>query len=131
MSDYPTLEEMGISSFDEITKYSLRRESDADVLKIYYKRPKGSLRSRSKKFTFAHPRKAIPLAFRGMAEYRDLQDSSPTLRKAVDELNRLTRPVALPADQDLKAQFLEELDHLEKVMSAKIDELRRQIEGMK
>ncbi|NVK41721.1 MAG: DUF3461 family protein [Oceanospirillaceae bacterium] len=131
MSDYPTLEEMGISSFDEITQYSLRRERDSDVLKIYYKRPKGSLRSRSKKFTFAHPRKTIPLAFRGMAEYRDLKDSSPTLLKAVDELNRLTAPALVPSSQDLKSQFLKELDHLEKVMNAKIDELRRQIKAIK
>lgn len=131
MSDYPTLEEMGITSFDEITRYSLRRERDVDVLKIYYQRPKGSLRSRSKKFSFARPRKSIPLEFRGLAEWKDLKDSSPTLQKAVEELSRLTRPEAVPSNQDLKTEFLEALDHLEKVMNAKIDELRRQIEEMK
>ncbi|ANG64671.1 hypothetical protein A8C75_20775 [Marinobacterium aestuarii] len=131
MSDYPTLEEMGISSFEDITKYSLRRESDVDVLKIYYKRPKASLLSRSKKFTFARPRKSIPMQFRSGEKWDSLTDSSPTLQSAVIELNKLTtQPAALPPE-DVKARFLEDLNHLETVVNSKIDELRRQIESMK
>jgi len=131
MSDYPTLEEMGITSFKDITKYSLRRESDADVLKIYYRRPKGSLLSRSKKFTFAHPRKSIPMQFRSGDKWDSLKDSSPMLQSAVAELKKLTtEPAALPPE-DLKARFLEDLNHLETVVNSKLDELRRQIESMK
>lgn len=131
MSDFPTLEAMGVTSFSEITKYSLRRESDADVLKIYYRRPKGSLRSRSKKFTFARPRKWIPLEVRGMACWKNLTDSSPTLYQAIEELDKLTQPQPETATQDLKTQFLDDLTHLEKVVNAKLSELRRQIEQLK
>lgn len=52
MSEFPTLNKMGITSVDQIDRYTLRHQGDTDVLKIYYKRPKGSLLSRSKKFSF-------------------------------------------------------------------------------
>ncbi len=131
MSDYPTLEEMGITSFENITKYSLRRHSDVDVLKIYYKRPKGSLLSRSKKFTFAHPRKSIPLEFHSGDTWESLKGSSPRLQSAVDELKKLTtEPAALPPE-DMKARVLEDLNHLETVVNSKIAELRHQIQSMK
>ena len=61
MSDYPTLNKMGIKSVERVVKYTLRHQGDTDVLKIYYKRPKGSLLSRSKKFTFIRGRAGVPL----------------------------------------------------------------------
>ena len=57
MSQHTTLTEMGITSFESISKYTLRQEGDFDILKIYYKREKGSFLPRSKKFRFRsrHP----------------------------------------------------------------------------
>ncbi len=48
MTQYPTLVTMGITSFKDVTKYSLRQQGNTDVLKIYYKRAKGSFLPRSK-----------------------------------------------------------------------------------
>ena len=44
MSKFPTLTKMGITSIDSIDKYTVQHQGEVDVLKIYYKRPKGSLR---------------------------------------------------------------------------------------
>ncbi len=129
MPDYPTLEEMGIHSFDELSHFKVRKEQHADVLKIYYRRGKGSLLPRSKKFTFVRPRTAIPLQYRDNQAWEQFKQSSPRLQKAVDELTQLTQPVpASPKDQ--KTLFLNDLDHLEKVMLAKIAEMRRQVEEL-
>lgn len=133
-AQYPTLEQMGITSFDNISKYSLRREVRADVLKVYYHRPAGSLLSRSKKFTFARPKSGVPVEFQKTAQWHELEDTSPVLRQALVELHRLLKP-AEPAEEngtrDSQQQLLEDLEHMERVMKAKLEELRRQIAALK
>ncbi len=129
MSEYPTLVEMGICSLDEVSEFKVRHEQSADVLKVYYQRSKGSLLPRSKKFTFVRPRVAVPLQYRNQSGWEQFRDSSPRLRQAVEELTRLTQPEP-PTPLDQKTQFLNDLDHLEKVMTAKIDEIRRQVEAL-
>ncbi|OMH31751.1 DUF3461 family protein [Motiliproteus sp. MSK22-1] len=130
MSDYPTLTDMGITSFENVERFSVRREHQADVLKVYYKRPKASLLSRSKKFTFVRARSAVPMQSRGLAGWDQLKDSSPKLQQAIAELTRLTQPET-PTVVDQKQQFIENLDHLEKVVQSKISEIRDQIEALK
>ncbi|WP_432470324.1 DUF3461 family protein [Amphritea sp. HPY] len=130
MSDYPTLKKMGIKSVESVNKYTLRHQGDTDVLKIYYKRPKGSLLSRSKKFTFMRGRTSLPLEVRNSKAFEQMDRISPQLVMALDELKQLeaTRKEVVP--QDPKEKFLTDLDHLEKVMTAKMDEIRRQIKEM-
>lgn len=129
MSDYTTLEDMGIRSFEDVTHFKVRREQKADVLKVYYRRKKGSLLPRSKKFTFVRPRSAVPLQYLDQQGWEQFKGSSPRLQQAVTELTQLTQPEA-QSPQDQKAQFLNDLDHLEKVMQAKINEIRRQVEAL-
>ncbi|HEY5717193.1 MAG TPA: DUF3461 family protein [Motiliproteus sp.] len=129
MSDYPTLKEMGIRSLDELSHFTVRHEHRTDVLKVYYRRAKGSLLPRSKKFTFVRPADAVLNHYRGLNGWDQLKQSSPRLHAAILELEQLTQPQQ-PVVTDQKAQFLSDLDHLEKVMQAKIDELRRQVEAM-
>ncbi|MEH6651772.1 MAG: DUF3461 family protein [Motiliproteus sp.] len=129
MTDYSTLKEMGIHSFEDVSHFKVRREQQADVLKVYYRRTKGSLLPKSKKFTFVRPRSAVPLQYRDQQGWKGFKDSSPRLHKAIDELTQLTQPeTTQPLDQ--KAQFLSDLNHLEKVMYDKISEIRRQIEAL-
>ena len=129
MSDYPTLEEMGISSVDQLSHFKVRRERQADVLKVYYKRGKGSLLPRSKKFTFVRPSSAVPLQYKDQQGWEQFKNSSPRLQQAIGELERLTNPA--PVKQlDQRAQFLSDLDHLEKVMTAKLNDIRRQVEAL-
>ncbi|MFD1007979.1 MULTISPECIES: DUF3461 family protein [Oceanisphaera] len=131
---YPTLEQMGITSFDNISRYSLRREARADVLKIYYRRPSGSLLSRSKKFTYARAKARVAVEFQKTEAWHQLEDTSPLLRQAVAELQQLLKPAAEPAISDelqnTKQQLLADLEHMEAVMKAKLAELRHQIEAL-
>ncbi|WP_375056930.1 DUF3461 family protein [Zobellella sp. DQSA1] len=133
-AQYPTLEQMGITSFDNISKYSLRREARADVLKVYYRRPRGSLLSRSKKFTFARPKSRVVVEFQKTAQWHQLEDTSPVLRQALVELRQLLKPAESAEDdstRDGKQQLLQDLEHMERVMKAKLEELRRQIAALK
>ncbi|MCP8688452.1 DUF3461 family protein [Marinobacterium sedimentorum] len=79
--------------------------------------------------SLAWPRKSIPMQFRSGKKWDSLTDSSPTLQNAVIELNKLTtQPATLPPE-DVKARFLEDLNHLETVVNSKIDELRHGARG--
>ncbi len=129
MSDYPTLDEMGIHSINELSHFTVRREHRADVLKVYYHRAKGSLLARSKKFTFVRPAGTVLSHYRGLSGWDELQNSSPRLQAAIAELERVVQPRQQKALSP-KEKILADLDHLEKVMQAKIDELRRQVQAL-
>ena len=131
MSEYPTLNKMGVTSVENVDRYTLRHQGDIDVLKIYYKRPKGSFLSRTKKFSFVSGRKAIPLEARSSKAFDSIVDFSPQLADALQELKCLdaTRKESDPIDP--KQKFISDLDHLEKVMTEKMDEIRRQINELK
>lgn len=131
MSDYPTLNKMGINSVENVDKYTLRHQGDTDVLKIYYKRPKGSFLSRSKKFSFIRGRRGIPLEARHSKAFDNMNKVSPQLALALEELKRLDATRREEAPSDPKQKFLSDLDHLEKVMTTKMDEIRRQINELK
>ena len=126
MTDYPTLKEMGISAVESIKRFSLRQERDRDVLKIYFERPANSLRAHSQKFTFAHPRTAIPGQSRHSQAYAELSNSSPVLCNALAELKLLT--TAEVPHLSPKAEVLQDLQHLERVMEGKLAEIRQKIE---
>jgi hypothetical protein len=130
MSDYPTLNNMGIKSVESVDKYTLRHQGDTDVLKIYYKRAKGSLLSRSKKFSFVRGRSAMPLEVRNSKAFEKMARISPQLLLALEELKSLEATRKEEKPQDPTEKFLADLDHLEKVMTSKMDEMRRQIKEL-
>jgi len=89
MTEFPTLSEMGINRFDEITHYALRQDGKArDILKIYYKRKKGSVLPERKTFKFGRSAKMVAddSAPNGAVEVYEI---SPFLLKAVHELDKL------------------------------------------
>ena len=127
MSDYPTLNAMGITSVDNIDRYTLRHQGETDVLKIYYKRPKGSFLARTKKFSFVRGRNRIPLEARNTKAFEDMQNISPQLIMALNELKQLDA-TSTPIDPvDPRQAILSDLEHLEKVITAKTEELRQKI----
>ncbi|ARD44887.1 DUF3461 family protein [Colwellia sp. PAMC 21821] len=131
MSEYPTLNKMGVTSVDNVDRYTLRHQGDIDVLKIYYKRPKGSFLSRTKKFSFVSGRKAIPLEARSSKAFDSIVDFSPQLASALKELKCLDAKRKESDPIDPKQKFISDLDHLEKVMTEKMDDIRRQINELK
>ncbi|MDI3324072.1 DUF3461 family protein [Pontibacterium granulatum] len=130
MSEYPTLEKMGVKSVESIEKYTVRHQGDTDVLKIYYKRPKGSLLSRSKKFSFVRGRRGIPLEAQNSKAFEKMDKISPQLLAALEELKNLDASRKEVDPVDPKEKFLSDLAHMEKVMNQKIEEIRRQINEM-
>ena len=125
MSNYPTLTEMGVQSIEDIYKYSLRQEGENDVLKIYFRREKGSLLPKSKKFKFGRSHKTVRVDS-SHDKYQEITEMSSFLMKAVDELHEL---VQHEHDvQNIKERLHSDIDHLEKVIQSKLAEIRRDIE---
>lgn len=124
---YPTLQSMGITSIQDIEKFTLRYEGGHDVLKIYYRREKGSLLPKSKKFKFGRSTKTV-LADGGQQTYRQVQEPSLIVLRAMEELEQIVgRQHETKAS---KEDLIKELEHLEKVVNSKISEIKEKIESM-
>jgi len=86
MSTFPTLTEMGINNPGEIERYSLNTINNIDVLRIVYKRQKGSFLPTSKRFEFGRASKTV-VADSGTQKTEILHVISPFLQKAMKELD--------------------------------------------
>jgi len=125
---YPTLQSMGVTSIQDIEKFTLRFEGGHDVLKIYYRREKGSLLPKSKKFKFGRSTKTV-LADGGQQTYRQVQEPSLIVLRAMEELEQIVgRQHEVKVTKD---DLVKELEHLEKVVNSKINEIKEKIAAMK
>lgn len=124
---FETLKEMGIADVHDIEKYTSRIEGDMDILKIYFRRHQGEWFAKSKKFKFKRVQKEI-LVNDGLVPYRSTTEPSPFFLRAVAELDALVKEDV--STQNKKEQLLDELEHLEKVVARKIEDIRRQIDEM-
>jgi hypothetical protein len=86
MSTFPTLTEMGINNPGEIERYSLNTTNNIDVLRIVYKRHKGSFLPTSKRFEFGRSIKTV-MADSGTQKSAIVHVISPFLQKAMKELD--------------------------------------------
>ncbi|MEH6651765.1 MAG: DUF3461 family protein [Motiliproteus sp.] len=112
MSRFATLTAMGVSSFDQISRYTLHSAGGAEILKIYYQRPDDSVLPRTKKFQ-------IPLLDGGGGRSQVLID-------AIAELDTLAGSQIAP--EQARQQLSSELDELKQVMLAKMTELQHRLE---
>ena len=147
---WPALAEMGIARFHEISHYTLRQDgAKCDVLKVYYKRQKGSLLPESRKYRFGRALKTI-VADGGSSRMEDTYEISPYLLAAIAELDRLVAQNALVdaslagtgAGFDRKAALFVEIDAIERTLTerlapadagtvaAKLASVRKQIEAL-
>ena len=128
MSQFPTLEEMGIKRSNEITHYSLRQDGkDRDILKIYYKRKKGSVLPERKTFKFGRSAKMVAddTSKSGSVEVYEI---SPFLLKAVAELDKIVDQHQ--SDKDKIKMMLKRVDQLEKDVSFATHELRSLLKSL-
>jgi len=112
MNDYPALTEMEISGFDEITRYTLQQDKkDRDVLRISYKRKKGSLLPERKTFRFGRSPKMINDTTypSGTTEIFEI---SPFLQKAMLELDSIIG--SSHDDKDRIKALLSQIERLER-----------------
>lgn len=121
---YETLKSMGITSFDDIERFTLRYENSLDVLKVYYRREKGSLLPKSKKFKFGRASKTV-LTDGGQQTYQEVKEPSLIVLRAVEELTQL-----VGKQHELKVtkeDLVKEIEHLERVVSDKLTEIKEKI----
>ncbi|MGR3913871.1 MAG: DUF3461 family protein [Gammaproteobacteria bacterium] len=85
---YPTLTEMGINNPGEIERFSLNTINNTDILRIVYKRKKGSLLPASKRFRFGRAAKTV-IADSGTRKTEVVHEISPFVQKAVRELEQI------------------------------------------
>lgn len=124
---FPTLTEMGIDEPKDIERYTSRIEGDVDILKIYFHRHQGDWMAKSKKFKFKRMHKNMRVN-EGRVPYIATTESSPYFLRAMAELDQLVS--VEKTTQTRKAQLLDDIEHLEKVVARKIEDIRRQIDEL-
>jgi hypothetical protein len=130
MSQYPTLASMGVTSVEDVVKYTLSHQAEADVLKVYYTRAKGSFLPRSKKFSFVRGRRSIPIESRSSSGYDTITDVSPQLKMAIAELDLLQASLSQIDPIDPKQKLEAHMAHLEKVVNEKMKEMQALIKQL-
>ena len=85
---YPTLTEMGINNPGEIERFSLSTIGNIDIIRVVYKRKKGSLLPASKRFRFGRAAKTV-IADSGTRKTEVVHEISPFVQKAVRELEQI------------------------------------------
>ncbi len=146
LNHYPALSEMGIVRFHEISNYSLRQDgADKDVLRVIYKRAKGSLLPHSRKYKFGRSLKTV-IADGGTSRMEHTYEISPFLLKAVAELDELVatnqHEPSKSASTELKSDLLAEINELKQlinesipasrmaVVNTKLDSVHKHIEAL-
>lgn len=113
MSEYSTLQAMGLADITSISHYKLSQGASTEELKVYFNRPEGSTLPNSSSFHFE--RNQV------IGADTELGGSDPVLLAALKELNSITRH---KNQNDRRTLIMNEIDRLEQVMSSKIQELR-------
>lgn len=121
---YPHLKSIGIINVEDIKRYSLRQEGQRDILKIYFKKSGLELLPRSTKFKFQRQQKRVSGGYQG-ENFTNMSEINPTLRSIIGELDELA--VSANAEKEVKEQLLEDLKHLEIVVSNKIKDMEAKI----
>lgn len=121
MSDYPTLSEMDINRAEEIRHYTLHQEGNIDVLKVFYKRQKGSFLPERKTFKFGRSAKMIATGDKKNPT-RETHEISPFLLKAITELDSLLKKKDSVVDK--KQHILDRMHQIELEVKAAHEEMR-------
>lgn len=118
------LNSIGIRNVEDIKRYSLRQEGERDILKIYFKKNGRELLARSSKFKFQRQQKRVSGGYQGDS-FTHLSEINPTLRHIIQELDTLA--ISANGEKEIKEQLLDDLKHLERVVTHKIKEMENKI----
>lgn len=124
---YPALTEMGITNPEDISRYSLQYINNIDVLRIVYKRKKGSLLPTSKKFRFGRSKKMV-VADSGTNKTEMVYEVSPFVAKVTDELHKIVGIKKSRSEQ--KEIILDEMRRLEEDTNTRIIYLKSLIDKL-
>lgn len=131
MANYPALAEIGVNNPEKIERYSLQTIDNTldhvDILRIVYKRKKGSLLHTSKKFRFGRSKKMV-VTDGGTQKTELINEISPFVIKVTDELRALVSTKHSRVEQ--KEIILDEVRRLEEETNSRIAYLKNLIEGL-
>jgi hypothetical protein len=131
MPEYKTLKEMKINMPAQIDRYSVQTiehpDEHTDVLRVVYKRKKGSLLPESKRFRFPRIKKTA-IEDSGTRKMDIRWEVSPFLQKAISELDQLLTTEL--SKKENKKLILVEMRRLEEDAAHRIDYIRSLIEEM-
>ncbi len=131
MPEYKTLKEMKINIPTQIDRYSVQTiehpDEHTDVLRVVYKRKKGSLLPESKRFRFPRIKKTS-LEDGGTRKMNMRWEVSPFLQKAISELDQVIS-TKLSKKENIKL-ILEEMKRLEEDAAHRIDYIRSLVESI-
>ncbi len=128
MSNYPTLTEMGINNPGEIERYSLNTVNNLDIIRVIYKRKKGSLLPASKRFEFGRASRTI-MADSGTQETDIVHDISPFVQKAITELDHILDSKKSSIEQGKLIK--DELQRLHQEMSSRMAYIESLLDDLK
>jgi len=121
MSKYPRLDEMGVKNPQQIEKFALYATDSFDILRIIYKRQKGSLLPVSRKYRFPRIKKSV-MVDSGTRQTDVVFESTDAFREAVHELEQIKADRA--AGADLATLINEELRLLEEDITLRTEYIR-------
>lgn len=121
---YPKLTEMGVVNPDQIDRFSLQPAGDLDVLRIVYKRAKGSLLPSSKKFKFQRMSKMVLRD----GQNATISEVSPALSKVLLELQQLVNTKHTHSEQI--AIIKDEMQRLDEEVSTRMSHLKSLIDKL-
>jgi len=129
MNEYPALSEMGVQGFNEIKNYTVIQDhKDRDVLRISYKRKKGSMLPNRKTFRFGRSLKMIndSTVPGGLVNTYEI---SPFLQKVMLELDSIIG--SSDSDKNKIKALMNQVEQLERETLFITSEMKSLLKGMK
>ena len=124
---YDNLKSLGITILKKLIVTASWQEANNDILKIYFQKDKGEFFAKSVKFKYPRQRKTVVADGVGQG-YKEVQEISPNLRYIIDELDQICQRDR--SEVDLKRKILDDLRHLESVVTNKISEIEADLEKL-
>ncbi len=122
------LADMGIVNPEQINRYSLQTSGNNDVLRVIYKREKGSLLPNSKKFKFPRIVRVIEQDGGNKKSNTSVEVFSPELSKAVAELQKIVNHKHGRSEK--KEIIGDEIQRLEEEIKTRVTYLKSLIETL-
>lgn len=128
MTDYPRLTEMGVLHYQQITRFTVNSLDHTDYLRIFYKRPGGSLLPTSRSYEF--PRVQVGgESGSGSDSSAVVMQSNPAFKEAVGELESIMS--ARESKEGLAEAMRNEVRQLEEDIAMHVECLESLIEKMR
>lgn len=128
MKTYPRLTEMGVLHPQQISNFSVNSIAYTDVLRVVYRRPKGSILPLTRTYKFPRVQKAAEIGSK-KRKIKTVMESDPALREAVEELQDLMK--SKQQKQEVADSILEELRLLEEDIALRTEYVRELVSKIK